>query len=740
MNAAAPAPGPQASGVIDVVRQRLQINSITKAAIVDDTFDGITEASFENNDLSTFEDSLGEEAVMAEFRKLLPEYNEDERLDLDAARKLWELRPQWAGALIAHAQRLFNRFQTQNDRLARISAALKKVGVEVVELGIPKDLKALDGIPLVFLDYQLESEAELKRAKEKALQANLPEAGPKKSQEIALQLAKSATRPFLVLISSIALDEIQNDFRERANYMRGTFGVLSKKDAGEEQVLFVHLYSWGVGHPALRAISDFISAFGQRSAVVSADFTRGILRLDVQDYSFIQRLSLSMDGEPLGEYFLQLLTESLSHRIRNDKALITARKTLDALHFNEHLSSAVQPSGTVSSLYSEALTDRGPEPLENHPLQHLQDPPIEKPLPRIMQGDLFYNKKSKKVYVIMNCGCDLQFSPVNKHRLPDPETTLLLVEGDALPYSKRPPEIEQLRTEPFLIDEAPHRICWHPKRVKPMAHQDLRKWCEDCGFERIGRLRDLQAASIQQAWASKNARVGLPVTPPFFSAADFELYVVTKGDAGKDVFTRVSRGIGEVILSQHWSTTTELSDSFIFTSSGVESLSTGLPKAVELLAAEVEKALPAKKPGAQSQRANAEMLANNSSSFYFLMAQEHALPDKGKHTVLTGVPVTVFNSADFLAGEIKSPNKAFLILNIIPQSQEAVPAKAPAPVAVDLAGSSATPVAALAPERTANEPETNLGKTSQTGVPVSMPSAASLGTTSAASGPPRPVE
>jgi hypothetical protein len=734
MNAAAPASAPQSTGVVDVVRQRLQANSITRAAIVDDTFDGITEASFEDQDLPAFEDALVDNAVMAEFKRLVPEYDEDEGFDLDAARKLWELRAQWAGALVGPAKRLFNRFQTQNDRLARISTALNKVGLEVVEFGIPRDVKVLHGFPLVFLDYQLESEAELKIAKEKALAANMPEAGPKKSQEIALQLAKSDTRPFLVLISSIALGEIQNDFRERANYVRGTFGVLSKNDAGNEQILFVNLYAWGVGHPALRAISDFISAFGQRSAVVSADFTRSILQLDVQDYSFIQRLSLSGDGEPLGEYFLQLLTESLSHRIRNDKAVITTRKTLDTLHFKEHLSSAVQPSDTVSRLYSEALTDRGPEPLENHPLQHLDDLPSDKALPRVMQGDLFYNKRSKKVYVIMNCGCDLQFSPVN--RPPDPETTLLLVEGDALPYSQRPPKID-LRTEPFLIDETPHRICWYPKRVKPMMHKDLRKWCNDSGFVRIGRLRDLQAASIQQAWAAKNARVGLPVTPPFFSAADFELYVVTRGETGKDAFTRVSHGVGDVILSQHWSTTTELADRFIFTPSGVEKLSAGLPKAVELLSAEVEKASSNKKPGAQSNRSSVEALANNFSSFYFLLAREHELPVTGKNTVLTEVSIPVFNSADFSAPDMKSPNKAFLILNIIPQPPEEVPAVESAPA---VENHEATPVAASANGATVAGTASVPGTTFQSSAPPPKEPAAPNDTTGAANGSTLPGE
>lgn len=160
----------------------------------------------------------------------------------------------------------------------------------------------------------------------------------------------------------------------------------------------------------------------------------------------------------------------------------------------------------------------------------------------------------------------------------------------------------------------------------------------------------------------------------------------------------MSWGIGEVILMQHWSTTKNLADSFIFTSRGVDNLSTGLLKAVELLTAEIEKAVPAKKAGAQSQRANADALANNSSSFYFLMARGSTicLTRARMRAALTAVSVPVFNSVDFSAADFKSPNKVFLILKIVPQSQDEVPAVTPAPVAVDLAGPSAAPVAALA--------------------------------------------
>lgn len=704
----------------DAIRLRLQRNSISKAAILDDAYDGITIASFSSSELEQFEGELADAQILADLKRVLPAYDESAEFDVDAARLLWDAKSKWSATLRPLAEKLFIKHQTQIDRLAKISSALKKVGLEVVELGVPKneDIKALEGIPLVFLDYQLESEALWAAAQNKALAEGSTSTGKRKSVLIAQQLSKSKKRPFLVLISSLDLTDTQNAFRENAGYMRGTFGALRKDDAGTENLLFVQLYSWGVGHPALEAISEFISTLGQQASVVATDFAKGLLRLDVQDYSFIQRLSLSMDGEPLGEYCLNLLSESLGHRLRNDTDVMNARRELDGLHFTEHLSSAVQPSGTLARFYSEALTDRGAQPLEDHPLHHLQTPAPTIAIPRVMQGDIFYNKTSKQIYVVMNCGCDLQFSPVNKDRLPEPETTILFVEGTAFPYTQKPFSYP-LRTEPFLIEDSPHRICWNPKRVKPMALGGLREWCKDYGFERIGKLRDIQAASIQQAWASQNARIGLPVPPPSFSAASYEIFIYEKDGGGKDVLSKIGECKGEVILSQHWSHTTTLTESFILTTNGLHALADVFARATVILKAEAAKNTT-KKSMYLAQQAKAEAYATDLSGLFFLMEKEQPLPEKGKPKTLTqNVSIAVLSETEITADLKLSnlPNKPFLFLNIFTQNgallapvpaaaasrpaKEAEPTQCEAATAVQSPDQGATPGAGSAPTASA---------------------------------------
>lgn len=650
----------------DAIRKRLKDNSISKAAILDDAYDGVTLASFSGSELEEFEAELGDLQLLTELKLSLPSYDENSAFDVDAAKLLWEAKAKWSATLRPIAEMLFLKHQTQIDRLAKISTALKKVGLEVVELGVPKneDIKTLDGIPLVFLDYQLESEAQWTAVQNKALAEGTTSVAKRKSVLIAQHLAKSKQRPFLVLISSLDLTETQNSFRESAGYLRGTFGALNKGDAGKETLLFVQLYSWGVGHPALDAISKFIATLGQQVSLVAADFRQGLLRLDVQDYSFIQRLGLQMDGEPLGEYCLQLLSDSLGHRLRNDADVMEARRNLDSLHFTKHLSSAVQPSDHLTRLYSEALTDRGAHQLENHPLHHLQNPTPPIAVPRVMQGDIFYNKASKKIYVVMNCGCDLQFSPVNPKRLPDPENTLLLVEGEVYPYTIKPAS-NPLRTEPFLIDDAPHRICWNAKRVKPMAVGKIREWCKDAGFERIGKLRDIHAASIQQAWASLNARVGLPVPPPSFSAASYEMFAFEKDAEGKDIARMVGRCDGEVILSQHWSDTKTFTETFILTGHGMHGLSAGFAKAAEFLKVEAAKDGP-KKISYQGQLAKAESYGSDLSELFVLMDEQQSLPEKGKSKALAAdIPIAVLSDAAVTPDMKNAQNKPFLFINII---------------------------------------------------------------------------
>jgi len=671
------------------LKQRFSDTKIAKAAIVDDTFDSFTAESLAQP-LTRFVDLLADEDNLAELQRLMPQIAQADAFDFDAAKVLWERRTQWSGKIAPLANELFGDYGKKLDRLKALRASLEKIGLEVQEFGANlTKYDALAEVHIVFLDYQLETPASVVQAESVALagaQSGRPiETAQTKAERIAAELAGGEKRPFLVLISAIAdLAEIHAGFRERTNYIGGTFGFLEKNRASDEPYLYCQIRGWGIGHPALPVITDFIAKVRKSATGVAEEFGRTLLELDVQDYSFIQRLSLAADGEPLGEYMLHLISESLSHRLRNHPAVITARQELDKIHFNNHLPSIVRPSDTVSRLYMEAQTDRGPEEMAPHPLQSAQQPPPQTVYPRVMQGDVFLSPCKTYAYVVANCGCALQFSPINPNRLANPETMLLLLKGTLKPFSEDPGKLRVPRTEPFLIDDLPFRILWHPELVKPISRADFTDWYKSNGFRRIARLGDVQAASIQQAWAATMARIGLPVAPPSFSSADFEIFV-EKDEVYESIGLRVT---DQVVLTEHIGRDDEVIHSFTLTQRGVQQLAEGLLTASVALRGGLTKArdsgphAEARNQALQKAIDEIERYASESSDLFALMEKEHMLrreAGKAWRGPPGAIPICFLWQAD-LQGKstsaVKLPNKARVIVNVLPP---AVAAATPSP-------------------------------------------------------------
>jgi hypothetical protein len=618
--------------MLAAIKAHLKAAGIVEAVIVDDTFDGISSESIKDW-LATFIDALGDDQNLAALAQLCPGIDEPEKFGVDAAKVLWARKAEWIAPLKGPAEQLFNNYAQRFDRLAAIEASLRKLGLEVQQLGITG--KIPDTVQIVFLDYQLEPGVEAARAQSEA--EELGERGkkadlvPSRAEKIAKELgARGSQRPYLVLISEWTnLAQVQADFRQRTAYLGGTFAFLPKQQAAEEDTLYYSLRCWGIGSPALPAITDFFSTVADSIEQTAGEFRDAVLQLGIQDYSFIQRLSLSADGEPLGEYILHLLSESLSHRVRNLPAVRDARVKLDGVSFETHFASVTQPSGAVARLYREAFTDRGAEALAPHPLQHLQKPAPAVVLPRVGQGDIFADSARKHVYLLINPGCDLQYSPLNPERHAEPETLLYLMKGNLTPFTTLPEGDHSMRTEPFEIDGISYRIIWHPKLVVPVAHGDLEVWSQKTNFTRIARLRDIHVASLQQAWTAHMGRIGLPVAPPYFSAADFRIYV----KAG-EVLVPVGEPVtGEAVLTDHWHDRKPV-QSFTLTQGGARALT----PAFEQAAQEIEKAaaaLPAdmehrdKKVTAAAKAANAARAsAKDIGYLFFLIDREHRLVRK----------------------------------------------------------------------------------------------------------------
>ena len=688
----------------EAIKLRFIDDKIEKAAIVDDAYDGFTAESLEPA-LTTFVDGLGDADHLAELQKLMPGIAEADDFDLDAAKALWEKQVQWPAKIVPLASKLFAEHVEKLARLKALRASLEKLGLDVQEFGANlAKYDALAEVQILFLDYQLEpptTAAQAESVAEAGAQAGREiRTAQTKAEKIASKLAGGEKRPFLVLISAVPeLAEVQAGFRERTNYVGGTFGFLAKNEAANETNLYYQIRGWGIGHPALPVITNFITKLQKSATAVADEFGRTLLKLEVQDYSFIQRLSLAADGEPLGEYMLHLLSESLSHRLRNDPAVIAARQELDKVHFKSHLPSMVMPSDTVSRLYLEALTDRGPEELAPHPLQSAQQPPPAIVYDRVLQGDVFVSPCKTYAYVVVNCGCVLQYSPVNPGRLADPETMLLLLKGLLKPFAEDPGKWEFPRTEPFLIEDLPFRILWDPEKVKPISRAEFKEWFQSKGLKRIARLREVQAASIQQAWAATMARVGLPVSPPSFSSADYDVYIEKAGKYEK-IGAKIT---GQVILTEHVAKH-ELVHSFTLTSKGVQELMPAFKAAADALTEALAKN-PPDGPHADERRKSDETriqetakYATDMGDLFALMEQEHELTRRSKSVWKSSagtVPIC-FTWQGELEGksirEFKWSNKPSIVVNILS------PVVAVAtPPADGLAGAQDKPPAAAAP-------------------------------------------
>jgi len=620
-----------ASEIPEILKKRLKEANITKAAIIDDAFDGISNEAL-SKDLSSFMASLEEEAVFNEAQAICGDLEDASDFDLDRAKQLWEANARWGANLKGPAALLFNVYNQRLATLNQLASNLEHLGLAIQKCGVRADVPLQTG--LIFLDYYLQPETEA--PSQSTLRAQLTETGSREqappTELLAERIAKKigsqgGSRPFLVLISDKAdVSVVRDAFRQRTNYLAGTFACLSKTKASNQETLYLHLGSWGVGHPALGPAREFFDAVTNSIDKTASAFKECLLALDVQDYSFIQRLSLGADGEPLGEYMLEMIGAALSHRLRAQGEVCNAKKTLDRQHFGIHLPSVTQPSLELRRLYRDATTEPNVNDLEPHPLQEFQDPPPKGPIPRLVLGDILAKTEDELVYMVANAGCDLQFSPINPNRHADPDLPIYLMPGKLEPLSRSTADPAAKRTELFDLEGKPYRILWDQGHVFSVPLGEMQKWCADRNYHRVDRIGLVYALAMQQLWTSSISRVGLMVTPPLTETADFKMYI--RNGAGK-LEAHGTRVKGQVILGTSRRKNADV-DWFFLTTDGMEHVLSALKDAPKLFEAFAQ-ALPDgphktnKQADLRRWSESAAAAASRLDSWLGLLEKEHTL-------------------------------------------------------------------------------------------------------------------
>lgn len=476
---------------------------ISKALIIDDAYDAPTRETHAAAIPDFWATVSHQPALLDELKTVRPDIDDQDQIDDQVLRLLWERRDALEKLGPILKSDLFSLKIGDLTTLNRLTQHLKEVGIEAVSLGSDVDLPA-EPINLVFLDYHLgpgTGAVELSTSKARKIYETAPGEGNK---------------PFIVLMSSQP-DVAKDVFREASGLLAGLFGYVTKSDLLDKENLFFHLGTWAFDMPKRHEIQHFVEALGKAAAEASIDFTRRIKALGLEDYANIQHLSLRPDGHPFGDYMLWLYKSLFAHLLHAAPQVIVQQKQLDKWTIDTFTPSEHGPSLSLAEIYRCAITEPGVDVVGPHPRAEASDP---NPLLRL--GDLFFKEQSSDVLIVINAACDLAYAPGTQREFPG-DLAILLVQGRLQPFEEQI-AAGATRTELFEFHGKAYRIVWDETKLIAKKYSEVSQWLTDGKYARKARLALPYALQIQQAFATNLMRIGMPTTPPYFQPAGVEVY------------------------------------------------------------------------------------------------------------------------------------------------------------------------------------------------------------------------
>jgi hypothetical protein len=417
-------------------------------------------------------------------------------------------------------------------------------------------------------------------------------------------------RTFIILMSAESEGQSRQDvFRKASKLTRGLFEFVAKDEIEDSGKFCNRLKSFCAGLSTRHAIHNFAAAAEAAANESLNALKESIHSLGIEDYAYLEQISLREDGHPLGDYMLWLFGEYFAHKLAVNQSLQNARSSVNGLKYENFLPLQRPPSVMLAAMYSAAITEPvfdgwGAHPRDLQPeataatvngheaqaavettgnaaVEPPQQPqPVAEtvtaanaaeasgiaeaaPIPASAQdavplfqlGDLLVASKDKPAYLVINAGCDLQFSPGTK-RSCDIEQSILLIPGRFELLHERGEEISAKRTELYELQGEKFRVIWQHTRVKSFPHKLVRQEFEPKGYKRQSRLKLPYALEVQQHFASQLTRVGVPTPTPVFR----EHPIVVYGKAADGGFLNIGTVSNGVVVFHH-----KDSDQFVLT-------------------------------------------------------------------------------------------------------------------------------------------------------------------------------
>lgn len=493
--------------------ERLKAAGIAKAAIIDDVYDPLRCDDLKS-EISDFWNAIERDKErLAELSTVAAGISDQADITDEVLGKLWEKRSALPKLGAPLAEQLFAKRLSDLAPLEELARHLKEAGVEPVPLGRED---ALPGpFKLVFLDWILGSEPDASRISEE------------RARKLYTEHDAVADKPFIILMSSKPVEAAaaKDHFRSASSLLGGLFGFVAKAEIKDRTQLFMYLTAWSLDLPARHDIQYFVEALQAGLKGAEEEFVRRIRSLSFEDYANIQSLSLHAEGHPLGDYMLWLYKALLTHLFHDQPRVREQQKRLDAMSYKQFVPVEEHPSSELAEIYQYALTEPAVEELGPHP--RASEGSKE---PYLQLGDLFFKESGgHEVIMVANAACDLAYSP-GEARAFRADQPILLLQGTLQRYEEVD-NSKDVRTELVKHENRPYRILWNTGHVTSCEYGKVAEWFRERKYKRKLRLALPYALEVQQAFAVRMTRVGMPVRPPICRRADVEVYF--KGDGGK---------------------------------------------------------------------------------------------------------------------------------------------------------------------------------------------------------------
>jgi hypothetical protein len=489
------------------LRQVFQKENLRRVAIIDDAYISTpTRAVFErDNRLAILMTNVQKWQVpFPEFQDLVQKLETDELLTDRVIQELYARREE--SAEVTGWFREFDQEQEASKHLLEQLEIILSQDLEcdLQQLTPDQDFDAKRLPELIFVDYFLDPGDRVEHSLELAAQVG---------ERIAA--AYKGEKPLVVLMSSKdSIDALKkSNFIEKAGLLGGLFHFVPKSELKRTSAFFIKLAILVRSKQDGKRVQEFIEELDKGVTNSVQEFRRRISALSLEDYGYMQQLSLQGEGMALGDYLLWLFGIYFSSSLM--KAASKQKAEMDRTVFSKMPDADGAPSKDFVDLFALAVSEEVPE-LGAHPRLGITDAKrISWSAPDPHFGDIFTDVAITKAYMIITPECDLIYAPeLEANRYADPEQAVLMIPGSMAESGGLNHVCKGIETSLVQVGNKRYIITWELKKALISTMQGLREFLENRQMKRKARLKHPFSAWVQMAFLSDMTRVPVPVGPP----------------------------------------------------------------------------------------------------------------------------------------------------------------------------------------------------------------------------------